>query len=1054
MNSVIALFVRHPTAANLLMAVLLATGALALSNMNRQLFPDFDIDVVTVSVKWPGAGAEDMDSLVVEAIEPEVRFLDGVEKVISSSSEGYAYTQIHFEPGTNMRVAQAQVDAAVSRIESLPEDSGKPRIQQAYRYDTLMRVVLSGDVPERALRSWAGRMRDGLIEAGIDVVELVGVRDEEILVEVDQRHLLAVDLTIAEISNRIAGVLRNIPGGNTGGRTVSRVRSLGQAHTAEQVAAVEIKAFPDGRKVTLDEIAEVRESWARDGIRLHVRGQPAIELIVKRATTADAIETAETAARFLESFVPTLPPGLSVIRYDRQAELIDERLDLLVESGLAGLAIVLGILFVFLNARAALWVAVGIPTAVFAALAFAWSLGVSLNTVSLIALIMAIGLVVDDSLVMAEHIDASARRGGNPTRAAVQGVRRMTAPVVASSLTTIAAFLPVIFMGGAVGQAFRDLPIVIVLALVASSVECFLILPAHMRHAIAAGEAAANRAGARLRRRFDDGFRRFREGPFRRIVRYSLDRRYLLLSSAIGILIVSAGLVASGRVGFVFFPSPEANQIYTNLRMAPGVSREQTLERLFGIERDAHAAAASFGHAGLVRTTLVFSGAERYAGGLRGVGHHASDTLGTVVVELEDSGRRKVRTEAFVRAWRRQIGTVVGAEAVTVHTPTDGPPSREIDVRISGDGFDDLKAAAQRVKALLSSYPGVSAVSDDLAYGRPEMRLQVTPTGRALGFDVARVGNQVRSALEGDVAGRFSRNGEEVAVRVRRKADPGGVSGLYLFAPDGTEVPLSAVATATLSQGHDIVRRERGVREIAVTAEVDEAVTNNNAIYAALRRDGVADIAADAGLEMRFAGRAEEQRDAFANLEISAAVALAGMFIVMAWVFGSYARPLAVLSVVPFGFIGVAWGHFLAGFDLTMLSVAGLVGLSGIIINDAIVLVTSVAEHERSGRSLVEAVEAAACDRLRAVFLTSVTTIGGLLPLCFETSIQVQVLIPIALTMVTGLGTATVLVLFILPAMLCIGSDARNLAGRWFSGTGRAAAVPKDAGAGPDTAIR
>ena len=1049
----IARFVRHPTAANLLMAAMLAMGALALSNMNSQVFPDFDIDVVTVSVKWPGAGAEDLDSIVVEAIESEVRYLDGVKKVVSSSSQGHSYTQLHFHAGTDMRAALADVEAAVSRVHSLPEGSEKPDIRQGYRYDTLMRIVLSGDVPERALKTWAKRLRDAFIAVGIDRVELVGARGEEILVEVDQRRLLALDLTVAEISNRIAGASRDIPGGDTGGRDAARVRSLGLARAAEQVAGVEIRAFPDGRRIVLGDVAEVRESWDRGGVRVHAGGRAAIELIVKRAATADAVETAEAATRVVEGFLPTLPPSISAVIYDRQAELIGERIDLLVENGLAGLAIVLAVLFAFLNARTALWVAAGIPTAMFAALALAWCLGLSLNMVSLIGIIMAIGLVVDDSIVVAEHIDMRARHGEDAAKAADRGLRRMAAPIFGSSLTTIAAFLPVAFVGGATGQAFRDIPIIIVLTLAASSVECFLILPAHMRHALATGAASADRAHASVRRRFDDGFRRFREGPFRRAVRGALARRYLVLSSAVGLLIVSAGLVASGRVGFTFFPSIEANQVFANLRMVPGTSRAETLKHLFGIERSAYAAAASFGGNGWVRTTLVFSGAERYAGGLRGLGRQASDTMGTVVVELVGSERREMRTDAFLRAWREHIGPIVGADALSIRTPADGPPGREIDVRLSGDDLDDLKAAAERTKALLESYPGVSAVSDDLAHGRPELQLRVAPAGRALGFDAARAGNQIRSALEGSIASRFSRGGEEVAVRVRRKANTGGIGGLYLFGPDGTEVPLEAVVTVTPSLGRDVIRRERGAREVSVTAEVDEAVTTNNAVIAALLRDGVAEIAADAGLEQRFAGRAEEQREAFADLGIGAAVALAGMFVVMAWVFGSYARPLAVLSVVPFGFIGAAWGHYLTGFDFTILSVAGLIGLSGIVVNDAIVFITAVAERSRSGATAGEAVEGAACDRLRAVLLTSVTTIGGLLPICFETSLQVQSLVPIALTMVAGLATTTVLVLFVLPAILQIGNDVRRLAtgGLRMSGGRQAAADLSGGGPGART---
>jgi len=1023
----IALFARHPTAANLLMAAMLVIGLLALSRMNKQFFPDFGIDVVLVTVTWPGAGAEDVDNAIVQAIEPEVRFLDRVKRVVSNSQEGRASISVEYEAGSDMQAALADVDAAISRVATLPEDSEAPWIRRVVRYENLLRIVLSGNLPERTLKTWATQMRDGLIRAGVDEVEMVGARDEWILVEADQQSLLALDLPISEISSRIAGASRDIPGGDTGGHSVSRVRSLGLARTAEEVAAVEVRAFPDGRRLTLGEVAEVSEAWDENQPRIYFEGRPAVELIVKRATTADALETAEAAAQFLDDFLPTLPPGVTVRQYDAAAELIDQRIDLLVRNGLGGMVIVLIVLFVFLNARTAIWVAAGIPAALLAAMALAWALGHAINMVILFGTILAIGLVVDDAIVVAEHAETRARRGDDPLQAAMQGARRMAGPVFSSSLTTIAAFLPLILIGGVIGQIIREIPIIVVLALVASLVECFLVLPGHLRHSLAATAAAAEGRTSRFRRGFDEGFRRFREGPFRRMVARALVHRYLVLALVVGLFLVSVGIAASGRIAFTFFPSVEPNNIFANLRMVPGTTREETRERLFRIERGARAAAEAFGEPGLIHTSLVVEGTERTQspGGPR----QRDDTVGAVVVQLVDSDKREVRTEAFVQMWRDSIGPIVGADALTVRAATAGPPGREIDVRLSGDDLDDLKAAAGRVRALLASYPGVSAIGDNLAYGSREMQLRITPAGRAMGFDIARAGNQIRSALQGDIALRFARGDEEVEVRVRQKENPGGLGALYLFGPNGSEVPLSAVVTVTPSSGYDVIRRERGRREVSVTAEADETVTTNNVVLAALRRDGVAKIAADAGLEWRFAGKAEEQAETFADMGVGAGIGLAGMFLVLAWIFGSYSRPVAVLAVVPLGFIGVALGHYFTGFDLTILSMIGMIGLSGIVINDSIVLIVAITDHEQEGKSVHRAIEDGACDRLRAVILTSLTTISGLLPLCFETSLQAQFLIPVALTIVAGLAMATLLVLFVVPAMLAVGYDLRRLAG-------------------------
>ena len=1022
----IALFARHPTAANLLLAAMLVLGLLSLSRMNKQFFPNYGIDAVVVSVAWPGAGAEDVDNTIVQALDPEVRFLDRVKRVISNSQDGLANIRIIFEAGTDMQAAVADVEAAVSRVATLPEDSETPWIRRVVRYENLLRIVVWGELPERTLKTWATRIRDGLIRHGVDEVEMVGARDEWILVEADQQRLAAFDLPISELSDRIASASRDIPAGDTGGRAVSRVRSLGLAHTAEEVAAIEVRAFPDGRRLTVGEIAQVSEAWNEDQPRVWFDGRPAVELIVKRAATADALETAEAADRFLEGFVPTLPPGVAVHRYDAAAELIDQRIDLLVRNGLGGLVIVLIVLFLFLNARTAIWVAAGIPAALFAAMALAWVLGHTVNMIMLFGTVLAIGLVVDDAIVVAEHAETRARRGGSrPLEAAVEGARRMAGPVFCSSLTTIAAFLPLVLVGGVIGQIIREIPIIVVLALVASLVECFLVLPGHLRHSFAATAAAAEGRASRFRRGFDERFRRFREGPFRRMVGRALVHRYLVLALAVGFFLVSLGIAASGRIGFTFFPSVEPNIIFANLRMVPGTTREETLERLLQIERGARATAEDFGEPGLVHTSLVVQGIQRDQA-LSGL-QRRDDTVGVVVVQLVDSDKRDVRTETFVQAWRDGNGPLVGADTLTIRAAAGGPPGREIDVRLSGDSLDDLKASARRVKALLASYPGVSAIGDNLAYGNREMQLRVTPAGRAMGFNIARAGSQLRSAIEGDIALRFARGDEEVEVRVRQTENPGGLGALYLFGPNRTEVPLSTVMTVTPSSGYDVIRRERGRREVSVTAEVDETVTTNNVVLAALQRDGLAEVVGDAGLEWRFAGKAEEQAETFADMGVGAVIGLASMFLVLAWIFGSYTRPLAVLAVVPLGFIGVSLGHFFTGFDLTVLSMIGMIGLSGIVINDSIVLVAAIADHEQEGKPPLQAIEEGACDRLRAVILTSLTTIGGLLPLCFETSLQAQFLIPVALTIVAGLAMATLLILFVMPAMLAVGHDLQRL---------------------------
>jgi multidrug efflux pump subunit AcrB len=536
-----------------------------------------------------------------------------------------------------------------------------------------------------------------------------------------------------------------------------------------------------------------------------------------------------------------------------------------------------------------------------------------------------------------------------------------------------------------------------------------------------------------LRRWFESSFERFREGPFRRTVRLAVTWRYTTFALAIAALIFCIGLVQGGRIGFVFFPSPEADKVYGNVQMVAGTPRRQTIAMLDEMERALYATAERFAglDADLVRMDIVKVGT---AVGRHDLAMPTGDHMGGVVVELKPSDERTVRTDAFITAWREEIRPLAGLDTLTILAARGGPPGREVDVRLSG-GSDiaDLKAAAREVKALLARYPGVSDVEDDLPYGKRESIIEVTPAGRALGFTTESVGRQVRNAFEGAIAKRFPRKDEEVTVRVqfpREVLNEGALDDLYLRSPKGAEVAFPEIVERRSKRGFSIIKREDGKREVAVTAEIDKTITTNNKVLEALARDGLFDIAARHGLSVEFAGKAEEQATTLGDMRIGAMIGLAAIFIILAWVFASYTRPLVVMSVIPLGFVGAALGHWLLGFDLTILSIVALVGLSGIVVNDSIILVSTIDERLRRGEGTDQAIVDGACDRLRAVFLTSATTIGGLTPLMFERSLQAQFLIPMALTIIFGLMVTTLLVLFVVPALIAVQGDIARMLGR------------------------
>ena len=1037
--SLIRLFASHRTASNLLMVSMILVGLFALRQVNTQFFPDFGLDIIRISVEWRGASAEDIDSNIIQALDPEVRFLDDVRRVQASSVEGNGQLVIEFNPGTDMQAALSNIETAVGQVTTLPEDSETPEIRRIVRYDTISRIVISGPYPESSLKAIAKRLRDDLLNAGSDKVGLFGARDEEIWVEVAPETLREFDLTLGDIAERIGETSQDLPSGDTTGLAERQIRSLGLRKDAQSMGRIEVRALESGEKVLLRNIALVSERFEEGGKTARRFGENAVELHIQRAVHADALKVAAKVSDYLDRIRPELPPNLRLERYDEQSDLIEGRIDLLLVNGGGGLVLVLLILFVFLNTPTAFWVAMGIPTSLMATMIVMELSGQSINMISLFGLIMALGIIVDDAIVVGEHAAFRARNGEAPLDAAVNGARRMAAPVFSSSVTTIAAFIPLLVISDIIGQIIRSIPLVIIAVIIASLIECFFVLPGHMRGALSWNAGRRSKPREWFNRKFDA----FRDGPFQSCVYFVLRWRYATLAVAVGALILSIGLVIGGRVGFVFFPSPEADRVYANVQFTAGSPRERTVAMLEELERGLAAAEQELtgGKGGLVRMALSKAGGPvGRQTALPGSGDH----IGGLAVELTPSDERDIRTDTLIEAWRKNVRLHAGTEFLTIRQARGGPPGREVDIRLSGAELDSLKAAAKEVRLLLAEYPGVTGIEDNLPYGKRETILEVTPTGRALGFNTRSVGRQVRNAFDGAVAKRFSRDDEEVTVRVRfprDSVDTASLDGLYLRGPGGAEVLLDEIVSATDKSGFSRIRREDGVRQVAITADTETGITTTDKVIEALNRDGIQEIATRYGLTLGFAGKAEEQARTIADMRAGAMLGLAGIYIILAWVFSSYFRPFAVMAIIPLGFVGATVGHWLLGYDLTILSIMALVGLSGIVINDSIILVSTIDERLARGELIENGIVDGTRDRLRAVILTSATTMGGLTPLMFERSLQAQFLIPMAITMVFGLMVTTFLVLLVVPALIRIQHDFGTLFARlrWPRAAGAAA---------------
>lgn len=1025
-NNAIEFCARHRTAANILMIIMLAVGVLSVNRLNKQFFPDVNVEIIVVVVEWSGATAEDVDSNVIQPLEPELRTIANVRKVKSRSFEGSGETEIEFTFGADMQKALADVESAVGRVE-FPREAESPEIIKAEFQDTVARIVLYGPYSLDSLRFHAKSIKEDLLRRGVDKVELSGLPEEEILIEIKEAELARLSLSLQDISAAIAGSSIDVPAGRFANGAL-RVRSIGLRKTAAEYEDIKIHIRDDGSAVTLGEVAVITDTVKTPSILLTHKGDPAVELHVLRGKTSDSLATNDIIQSYLVEREASLPQGLKLAQHSVAANLISERISLLVKNGFGGLILVMLVLFLFLPFRVAFWVAAGIPVAFLATFGVMFATGQTINMISLFGLIMALGIVVDDAIVIGEHAEhLRHKRNLSMQEAAILSAKRMGPPVICAMLTTVAAFLPLFTIKGIIGIIIGAIPAVVCAVLVASLVECFFILPAHLAH-YGVGKSSKP---SWFRHNFDRGFNYFRDNIFGSILTKAVAYRYVTVAIAIGLLISALGVVASGRVGFVFFSAPEADNVFANIKMSSGSTRRQTITMYNEMERALYQVENDLtgGQGDLVSFAVGVIGAN-VSDNHGGVQVNDLDLRAGLMIELITADQRDIRVFDFVKALREEINPKPGLERLLVRAPEGGPPGRELDIRILGDDLEKLKRVAQDIIVIADAIPGTTDIEEDLDYGAEERIIRLSPLGRSLGFTVQSIGNQVRDALDGAVVKRFPRGDEVVTVRLSRPANEvatDNLNALRLITPQGNYVSLGDVASVDRRLGFSIVRRQDGFREVAIYGDLDDDVINTRQVKDVLINGDFGEYALDNNLHYRFDGRDQEESEAFADMSSGAILALLSMYAILAWVFASWTQPIAVMIMIPFGLIGAVVGHYVMGINLNILSLFALVALSGIVVNNSIILVITIERRlKESDSSHDQAIIQGTIDRLRPVLLTSMTTIGGLSTLMFETSLQAQFLIPMATTLVFGLAFTTVLVLFLVPATLAIGHDLHS----------------------------
>ena len=1024
-------FAAHPVAANLLMALMILTGVYALGGINTQFFPNFDLGRITVTVPWQGASAEDMEEGVTRPLEQELRNLDRLDSITSTSAEGVTTVSLEFVEGTDMGEALEEVKSRVGQVRNLPEDAEEPEVTKITPFDPVASVLIyakeGASGPERLaeMRRMAQDMRDELLARGIAKVDVRGLPEQKIAIQVPPQRLHEMGLSLGAVADQVAAQSRDLPAGEIGGEVPARqLRSEAQRRQPAAFEDITVVADPDAGRVTVGDIARVEQIDRDDQVRVTYNGRPAVELALKRSQSGDTLESARTLQHWVAEVQPALPPGVGVQVYDESWSLLKERIGLLVKNGAGGLLLVLVILFLFLRGRVAVWVALGIPVSFLAALALLYLFGGSVNMISLFALIMTLGIIVDDAIVVGEEaLSRYQHREEGPVQSAVNAARRMWPPVLSSSLTTMAAFLPLMLVGGTIGKILFDIPFVVICVIGASLLEAFLVLPGHLGAAFPG--MSRERTGGGFRAGFESRFNRFRDGPFRRLVEMAVSHRGPTLAGGVALLVVAVGLLAGGRLPFSFFPSPEGYIIQANAKFVAGTPRAD-VDAFLAHLRDSAQATAAEAEGDPLRLAIARHGTT--SGGEQSGGSQNGDQFGSVMVELVSAERRAISTADFMDRWRERVQRPPGIESFTLTAQRGGPPGRDIDVRLTGAAPERLKAAAQELAEALKGYPGVSAVEDDMPFGREQILYRVNAEGRALGLTEAAVGDQLRAAYAGHLTQIFTHGQDEIEVRVglpeAARNDVGALQWLPIRLPSGDMVPLSSVVTLETRRGFEALRHAEAELAVHVQGQVDREVTNANRVLESLRQEVLPELQRQYGIEFEYVGRAEDQAETLADMQRGLLAGLALIYLVLAAVFASWAWPVVVMAAIPFGLVGALFGHWLMGIDLTVLSLFGLFGLSGIVVNNSIILVSFYNDLRKEGMLVQEALVGASCRRLRPMLLTSLTTIAGLTPLLFEDSLQAQFLIPMAVSITFGLAFATVLVLVLVPAMLSLQQQA------------------------------
>ncbi len=1046
MERIIRWFINNSVAANLFMLLILVAGALTLPKLKIEVFPDIEVDAISISVVYPGASPQDVEEGICSRIEEQLQGLKGIKRITSSAAENVGVTTVEILPGENVNEMQDRINTQIDVIDTFPADAEQPIIQNLTRISDVITVAVYGDIDEESLVNVVDQIKDEIDALPeVSLSKIIGTKPREISIEISELTLKKHQLTMDQVATAINLYSMDIPGGvietNVG---EILIRSKGQEYDQEGFSEIPVISHADGSNLLLGDIAKIKDGFAKVDLSQKFNGKSSILIRVYRVGDQNALDISRSVKEYIDNLAAELPQGVYATTWADEASILRDRIGLLTKNAYLGLMLVVLVLALFLKPKLAFWVSLGIPISFLGGFWLMPVFDLSINMLSLFSFILVLGIVVDDAIVVGENVFLWRERGLSAKDAAIRGAAQVAVPVMVAILTTMTTFSPMLAVAGNVGQVWRIIPLVTIMVLVFSLIESLIILPSHLAHIPENDSSrfpwlnAISRGWERVQNKIKAGLDWFIQHKYKPLLSWTIQHQGITLTSALGVFFLTVGLLAGGWVKFVFFPPLEADMVNATIAYPDGAPIEQSKAglRIIGAvaEKLKQQLAEEFEGQDIFINVLATAGNQpvknRSSQGPIGGRVYKGAHLAEYAIELSPGEVRPISAMEIARRWRAMTPPLTGAKEVVFSADlfSAGDP---INIQLVSQSMDDLNVVSTLLQKKLSEYPGVIDIKDSFSLGKEEIKLTLRPEAKHYGITMANVASQVRQAFFGLEVQNFQRGRNEVKVFVRypeqERKTIQNLEGLLVRNNQGVEVPLRQVANMEFTQGYSSISRVDRQRAVNVTANVDISKTTSNEVLASVSQVELPNILRNfPSVRFSLEGEQREQNDSLGSIFKNFIFAMLIVYTLLAIPFRSYIQPLVIMGAIPFGLTGAVIGHIIMGQHLTVLSLIGSVALAGVVVNDGLILVDFINRYRAEGHSVTEAVLAAGPRRFRPILLTSLTTFFGLFPLLMEKSVQAQFLIPIAISLAYGILFATVITLIIVPSAYLFVDNLKN----------------------------